>query len=68
VEPRQRGSNKSKLVWGIEINQARRTYLSNYFRTDVMDHLIKNTNLVYRSWKYWHGTMLHFKGIAIGVS
>jgi len=49
VEPRQRGSNNSKRVWGIKTNQARRTYLSNYFRIDVMDHLIKNTNLAYRS-------------------
>ena len=50
------------------MNQARRTYLSNYFRVDVMDHLIKNVNLAYRSWKYWHGTMLHAKGMAIVVA
>ena len=62
------GSNKSKRVWGIEMNQARRTYLSNYFRIDVMDHLIKNTNLAYRSWKYWHGAILHAKGMDIVVT
>ena len=50
------------------MNQARRTYLSNYFRIDVMDHLIKNTNLAYRSWKYWYGAMLHAKGIDIVVA
>ena len=68
VEARKRGSNKSKRVWVIEMNQARRTYLSNYFRIDVMDYLIKNTNLAYRSWKYWHGAMLHTKGMAIVVA
>ena len=68
TEPRQRGSNVSKRVWGIEMNEARRTYLSNYFRVDVMDHMIKNANLAYRSWKYWHGAMLHAKGMAIVVA
>ena len=47
------------------MNQARRTCLSNYFRIDVMDHLTKNTNLAYCSWKYWHGAMLHAKGMDI---
>jgi len=50
------------------MNQARRTYLSNYFQIDVMDHLIKNTNLVYCSWKHWHGAMLYSKGMDIVVS
>ena len=68
TEARQRGSNISKRVWGIEMNEARRTYLSNYFRVDVMDHLIKNVNLAYRSWKYWHGAILHAKGMAIVVA
>ena len=68
TEARQRGSNISKRVWGIEMNEARRTYLSNYFRVDVMDHMIKNANVTYRSWKYWHGAMLHAKGMAIVVA
>jgi len=42
--------------------------LSNYFRVDVMDHMIKNANVTYRSWKYWHGAMLHAKGMAIVVA
>jgi len=33
-----------------------------------MDHLIKNTNLAYRSWKYWHGLMLYAKGMVIVVA
>ena len=33
-----------------------------------MDHSIKNTNIAYRSWKYWHDEMLHAKGISIAVA
>ena len=50
------------------MNEARRTCLSNYFRIDVMDHAIKNANLACRSWKHWHGAMLHAKGMAIVVA
>jgi len=43
------------------VNALNKCKLSNYFRVDLMDHLIKNTNLAYRSWKYWHSAMLHAK-------
>ena len=49
------------------MNQERRTYLSRYFRIYVLDHLIKNTNLAYFSWKYWYGAMIHAKRMAIVV-
>lgn len=46
-------------MWGIEMNDARRLYLSTYFRIDVVDHLLKNAAIFYRTWKYWHAPKNH---------
>ena len=59
VELRERGKGKNKRTWGIEMNDARRLYLSLYFTIDVVDHLLKNANIFYRTWKYWHAPMNH---------
>ena len=59
VELRERGKGDSKRTWGIEMNDARRLYLSTYFTIDVADHLLKNANIFYRTWKYWHAPMNH---------
>ena len=59
---KERGRGANKRHWAIEMNNARNLYLGTYFRIDVIDHLIKNAKLFYRSWKYWHLTMLHGKG------
>ena len=59
VELRERGKGKNKRTWGIEMNDARRLYLSTYFTIDVVDHLLKNANIFYRVWKYWHAPMNH---------
>jgi hypothetical protein len=34
----------------------------------VIDHLIKNAKLFYRSWKYWHSPMLHGKGMVVAIA
>ena len=65
---KQRGRTKHKRSWVVEMNQARELYLRSYFKVDVLDHLIKNTKLFYRSWKYWHAAMLHAKAMAIVTS
>jgi len=59
VELRERGRGENKRVWGIEMNDARRLYLSTYFRIDVVDHLLKNAAIFYRVWKYWHAPKNH---------
>jgi hypothetical protein len=59
VELRTRGKGTKKRTWGIEMNDARRLYLSTYFTIDVVDHLLKNANIFYRIWKYWHAPMNH---------
>ena len=47
------------------MNPARQLYLAMYSRIDSIDHLIKNCNIKYHSWKYWHSPMLHGMGLAI---
>ena len=59
VEIRERGRGETKMVWGIEMNDARRIYLSTYFTIDVVDHLLKNAAIFYRIWKYWHAPKNH---------
>ena len=64
-EQRDRGRGKSKRKWFIEMNPARRLYLSTYGRIDSIDHMINNVKLFYRSWKYWHLPMNHAKALAV---
>ena len=64
-EQRERGRGKSKRKWFIEMNAARRYYLSTYGRIDSIDHLINNCKIFYRSWKYWHSPMNHAKALAV---
>ena len=64
VEIRERGRKNNKRHWGIEMNHARRLYLSLYCRIDVTDHLLTNAYLHYRSWKYWHAAKNHATAMA----
>ena len=64
-EQRERGRGKSKRKWFIEMNAARRYYLSTYGRIDSIDHLINNCKIFYWSWKYWHSPMNHAKALAV---
>jgi hypothetical protein len=68
VRRRERGRKENKRFWGIEMNDARELYLGTYSRIDSIDHLIKNANIFYRSWKYWHSPMLHGKSLAVVVA
>jgi hypothetical protein len=68
VRKRERGRGENKRCWGIEMNDARELYLGTYSRIDSIDHLIKNANIFYRSWKYWHSPMLHGKSLAVVVA
>jgi hypothetical protein len=49
------------------MNDARKLYLATYGAIDTMDHLIKNCDMKYHSWKYWHAAMLLAKMMAIVV-
>ena len=65
---RSRGQGENKRKWAIEMNHARSLYLQTYNKVDVLDHYVKNTNMNYRSWKYWHAPMLLAKKMAIAIS
>jgi hypothetical protein len=59
VMKRHRGQGDTKRTWGIECNQARALYLSTYYAVDNVDHMIKNCQMRFISWKYWHQPMCH---------
>ena len=65
VELRTRGRKDKKRKYAIEQNMARLVYLNTYSRIDSIDHLIKNCNLFYVSWKYWHSPKNHALSLAI---
>ena len=68
IRKKNRGRGNNKRTWGIEMNDARDLYLGSYGKIDSLDHMIKNTALFYRSWKYWHSAMLHAKALACVVA
>ena len=65
VQRKERGRDEHKHVWAIKGNEAHFTYLNLYCKIDVIDHLIKNCNIGYKTWKYWHSGMNH--AFAFGV-
>jgi hypothetical protein len=64
VKHRQRGREADKRVWAFEQNEARETYLNNYYGMDVVDHMIKTVNN-YITWKYWHSAYLHAQSMVV---
>ena len=40
IRKMERGTGKSKRLWGVEMNSARNLYLQSYYRIDCMDHMI----------------------------
>jgi hypothetical protein len=68
TKERGRTNNGSKRKWAIEMNDARQLYLATYGVIDAIDHLIKNCNMSYRSWKYWHAAMIRAKAFAVVIS
>ena len=65
AQEKQRGRALFKRTWAIEMNESRQLYLSTYGKIDKIDHMIRNCNLYYRTWKYWHAPMNHGKALAI---
>jgi hypothetical protein len=68
VRTKERGREKTKVKWAIEMNEARQLYLASYGRIDTIDSLIKNCNMFYVSWKYWHASKLHVQALAVVVA
>jgi hypothetical protein len=68
VKRKERVRGKSESYWGIEMNDARNSYLSTYSRIDSIDHLVKHANWIYYSWKYWHSPILQRNALAVVVA
>ena len=61
---KSRGRGTSKRTWEIEDNTFRQRCLATYWTVDRLDHLVKQLNLFYVSWKHWHSPMRHWMAIA----
>jgi hypothetical protein len=57
-----------KRTWGMEINEARETYLKNYSVVDKIDQMLLGWDLTYRSWRWWHVSTRHAKAIAMSMA
>jgi hypothetical protein len=68
VRTKKRGQEKTKVKWAIEMNKARQLYLASYGRIDTIDSLIKNCNMFYASWKYWHASKLCVQALGVVVA
>ena len=58
-------SSDNKRVWNIDMDEARDLYLGMYYKVDCIDHLIHNSRMSYRSFKYWQSPILHAKALAV---
>jgi hypothetical protein len=52
VQDRSKGKGQQKRTWGIEMNEARETYLKNYSAVDKRDQMLLGWDLTYRSWRW----------------
>jgi hypothetical protein len=68
VRMKERGPEKTKVKWAIEMNEAHQLYLASYGRIDTIDSLIKNCSIFYVSWKYWHASKLHVQALGVVVA
>jgi hypothetical protein len=68
VRTKERGRANHKVKWAIEMNEARQLYLASYGRIDTIDSLIKNCDMFYVSWKYWHASKLHVQALGLVVA
>jgi hypothetical protein len=58
----------NRHYWGIEQNEARATYLGQYYGVDNINNMIKNAKIRYTIWKYWHVPFFHALSIAAIVA
>jgi hypothetical protein len=68
VRTKECGRDKTKVKWAFEMNKAHQLYLPSYGRIDTINLPIKNCNMFYVSWKYWHASTLHVQVLAVVVA
>ncbi|KAG7374512.1 hypothetical protein IV203_013607 [Nitzschia inconspicua] len=62
---RGRVQNKTKRVWGIEMNTARQLYLKTYGQIDTVDSMLRRCRIYNKSFKYWHSSKNHALAMAV---
>ena len=65
MRERNKGRGKNKRTWGIEMNEARETYLKTYSAVDKIDQMLLGWEVNYRSWRWWTAPTRHAKAIAM---
>ena len=68
VRERNKGKGNEKRTWGIEMNEARETYLKNYSAVDKIDQMLLGWDVTYKSWRWWHAPARHAKAIAMSMA
>ena len=63
VRQRERGRGATKRFWAIEMNEGREIYLKTYSAVDKVDQMLKEWEIFYICWKWWHAPMRHGKAI-----
>ena len=65
VELHEKSRGANKRHWVIEMNHARRLYLSLYCWIDVLDGFIEKYRIFFKCWKYWHSPINHCLSMTI---
>ena len=65
---KERGRGSYKRKWVIEMNEARQLYLATYGTIDTLDSRIKQCNVWYKLWKYWHAAKNHGYALAVSIA
>ena len=68
VREQKKGRGNQKKTSGIEMNEARETYLKTYRAVDKIDQMLLGWDIKYKSWRWWHAPMRHAKAIAMSMA
>jgi hypothetical protein len=68
VGEQNKGRGNQKRTWGIEMNEARETYLKTYIAVDKIDQMLLGWDVKYKSWRWWHAPTRHAKAIAMSMA
>ena len=65
MREQNKGRGKNKRTWGIEMNEARETYLKTYSTVDKINQMLLGWEVKYRSWRWWNEPTRLAKAIAM---
>jgi hypothetical protein len=59
------GTGDEKRSWVIKMNDVCRLYITSYGRIDMIHYCIKQCQIFYVIWKYWHAAKNHALGFVL---